>query len=356
LRCKRSTKVQAAELRRFFVSLFEKAGVSRSDAALVIEGLIQTSLRGVDSHGIRLIPHYLQAASLGRVDLRAKPIFRKTGRSTGILDAKHGFGIPAGIAGMEKAISLAKEAGVGAVSVRNSSHFGAASIYALHAARKNMIGFACTHSDSFVFPYGGARIFLGTNPICFAAPCSGRYPFVLDMATSRISWNKLRQYRAQGEKLPPGMAADRYGAACTDPHLAVGLLTAGEYKGYGLSLVVEILCSTLTGMPAGPKVPKMFPVDNKRRRLGHFFVAVDISRFTKIKEFRSRLSALLKALRAVPPAPEVKKVLVAGDLEWETLVERLRTGIPIPKEDCSEFQRVAKKLCLPYKNLDWLTR
>lgn len=356
MRSKKTTEVKAADLRSFLNKLCGKAGISRADTARLVEALIETSLRGVDSHGIRLVPHYVRAVASGRVDPAAKPVFKRTGPSAGVLDARHGFGIPAGIAAMDKAVAMAKATGVGAVAVKNSSHFGAAAIFALHAARKNMMGFAFTHSDALVFPHGGARVFLGTNPVCFAAPCVGRHPFVLDMATSRISWNKLREHRTRNAKLGPNLAADRRGVMCTDPHAAVGLLPAADYKGYGLGLVVEILCSTLTGMPAGPKLSRMFPVDGRRRRLGHFFMAIDISRFTDVRKFRSRLSDLLKALRAVPAAPGAKKVQVAGDPEWDCHADRTRRGIPLSIEEIEDLREVAGSLNIDTEPFRWLSR
>ncbi len=354
MRSRKTVKVKAAELRRFLSLLCATAGIGKLDAKCLVEGLIETSLRGVDSHGVRLMPHYIRAVGLGRVDAVAKPRFKRIGRSAGILDARHGFGIPAGLAAMGKAMGMAKATGVGAVAVKHSSHFGAAAIYALQAARKNMIGFACTHSDALVFPHGGSKVFLGTNPVCFAAPCAGGNPFVLDMATSCISWNKLREHRSKALKLEPGLAADSRGRTCSDPHEAVGLLPASGYKGYGLALVVEILCSTLTGMPAGPKISRMFPVDKRRRDLGHFFVAIDIARFTDLRGFRTRLAYLLKSLRAVPPAPSMPKVMVAGDPEWQTFALRMRGGIPVSVDELKDFCSVAASLGMDTARFRWL--
>lgn len=356
MRSRIKAEVKASDLRRFLSLLCGKAGIPKEVAAPLIGGLLETSLRGVDSHGVRLLPHYLRAVATGRVDPRAKHAFRKTGPSTGVLDAGHGFGIPAGMRAMEKAMELGAASGVGAVAVTNSSHFGAAAIYALQAARSNMIGFACTHSDSLVFPHGGAEVFLGTNPVCLAAPCAGGRPFVLDMATSHISWNKLREMQARGAKLEPGMAAGRRGIACTDSSLATGLLPSGGYKGYGLALAVEILCSTLTGMPAGPDVARMFPVDGRRRKLGHFFVAIDIARFTGLRNFRSRLSALLKALRTVPPTPGNRGVQVAGDPEWTNFDIRQLRGIPLSRSDLADFREVAAALGMDTTQFGWLSR
>lgn len=342
-------------MRRFLLLLCGKAGIPKDTATPLVRGLLETSLRGVDSHGIRLLPHYLRAAASGRVNPRALLTFRKTGSATGILDAGHGFGIPAGLRAMEMAMKLGATSGVGVVAVINSSHFGAAAIYALHAARSNMIGFACTHSDSLVFPYGGAKVFLGTNPVCFAAPCAGGRPFVFDMATSHISWNKLREMKAHGARLEPGMAADQGGVGCTDSSLAAGLLPSGGYKGYGLALVVELLCSTITGMPAGPSIARMFPLDGRRRKLGHFFVALDISRFTRVRQFKMRLRSLLEALRSVPVAPGHKCVQVAGDPEWATYDVRSRSGIPISTNEASDFAKTIAEFGINPEHIDWLS-
>lgn len=355
MRSRIKAEVKASDLRRFLSLLCGKARIPKDVAAPIVGGLLETSLRGVDSHGVRLLPHYLRAVASGRVDPRAKPSFRKTGPATGVLDAGFGFGIPAGMRAMEKAMELCAASGVGAVTVTNSSHFGAAAIYALQAARSNMIGFACTHSDSLVFPHGGAEVFLGTNPVCLAAPCAGGRPFVLDMATSHISWNKLREMQARGARLESGMAAGRRGVACTDSSLAKGLLPSGGYKGYGLALAVEILCSTLTAMPAGPGIARMFPVDGRRRKLGHFFLALDISRFTGVRQFKARLRALLDALRAVPAAPGHKRVQVAGDPELANYDERSRVGIPLSASEVSDFAKAAQELGVEPNRFAWLS-
>ena len=355
MRSRIKAEVKAFELRRFLSLLCGRAGIPKEVSAPLIGGLLETSLRGVDSHGVRLLPHYLRAVASGRVDPGATVSFRKTGPATGVLDAGHGFGIPAGLRAMEKAMELCAASGVGAVTVTNSSHFGAAAIYALQAARSNMIGFACTHSDSLVFPHGGAEVFLGTNPVCLAAPCAGGRPFVLDMATSHISWNKLRELQARGAKLEPGMAAGRRGVACADSSLAAGLLPSGGHKGYGLALAVEILCSTLTGMPAGPDIARMFPVDGQKRKLGHFFLALDISRFTGVRQFKTRLCGLLEALRSVPAAPGHKRVQVAGDSEWASLDERSRCGIPLSAGELADFTKAAQELGVEPKRFGWLS-
>ena len=336
----REKLVPHLKLRNFGYELFKTVGVSRKISTLVVNGLVDTSLRGVDSHGIRLIPHYIRATQTGRIKKNPKFIFTKTAPSCGIFDADDGFGIAAGIEAMMKATMLAKKTGLGAVSVRNSSHFGAAAIYTLLAAKKNMIGFAFTNVDSLVVPYGGRKPYLGTNPISFAAPMTGEEPLCLDMATSQISWNKILVYKSKKKALDFGWAVDKNGKITTDPMKAVGLYPIGGYKGYGLALAIEILCSLLSGMPYGRKIVPMYPLTNKKRRLGHFFMAIDISRYIRLEIFKRSLRDLCDALRKKSVASNDQRVMVAGDPEKEVYKIRIKTGIPISNFDYQEFKKL----------------
>ena len=337
------TLVSHQKLRRFACKLFESTGLSHPIYDQVVNSLVDTSVRGVDSHGMRLIPHYLQAIILGRINKNPKFSFKKTAASTGILDADHGFGIIAGLTAINQAINLAQKTGIGAVAVKNSSHFAAAAIYSLKAAKTNMIGLSFTHTASLVLPFNGKRPFLGTNPICFCAPIEGEDPFCLDMATSQVSWNKVLDYKAKNIKLETGWACDHYGNPTTDPKTAEVLLPMAGYKGYGLALMVEIICSLLTQMPFGHDIKKMYPVDNQRRRLGHFFMALDISKFVSVKIFKKRIKQLCDQLRHEPSVNGVK-VMVPGDPEKITAKNRRKTGIPLSSADIENFRQIAQNL------------
>jgi len=310
----------------------------------VVNCLIETSLRGVDSHGIALMPHYIEAVLIGRINPRPKFIIKKTATSTALLDADHTFGITASVLAMNKAIALAKNSGIGCVVVHNSTHFGAAANYSLIAAKKNMIGLSFTNTDSLVLPFGGRDSFLGTNPICFAAPCEGENPFCLDMATSIISWNKLLQHRKNGVSLEHGLAADRTGQSCTDALLARGLFPIGDYKGYGLGLMVEILCSLLANMPFGKHISPMYPLSKEKRKLGHFLMVIDISKFVRISIFKKRIKEMMSELRLQKTAKGFNQVMVPNDPEKKNYSIRVKKGIPIVKKDLLRFQRIAQKL------------
>src|SRR3989338_6765751 len=294
--------VQAGKLQEFIKSVLLKAGVLSDVAEYVAEGLVQTSLRGVDSHGIRLLPHYLNGVKGRRINPIPNYKFTRTAPSTGLFDADHTFGHAAGMEAAKKAIELANEAGTGHIAVYNSTHFGAAAYYALEIARNDMIGMSFTNTDALVKTYAGRRPFLGNNPICFTAPCKGEETFCLDMATSVVTFNKIRQLREEKIKAPAGVGADAKGIETQDPEKITMLMPIGGYKGYGLSMVVEILCSLLSGMPYGPHIPKMFEAPMAQRRfLGHFIIAIKIDCFQDVRIFKKRLSLMMKELRSEPP-------------------------------------------------------
>ena len=339
------------EFKEFGYKIFENIGVQGKIYKLVVDSLVETSLRGVDSHGVRLIPHYANAAIIGRINKNPKFSFKKTGLSTGVLDANHGYGIAAGISAMEQALKLAKKCGIGAVAAKNSSHFGAAAIYSLLAAKKNMIGLTFTHADSLVFPYAANKPFLGTNPICFAAPCKGEEPFCLDIATTPISWNKLLIYKKDQKKLQKGWAANKYGKETIDPNIAVGLMPIAFYKGYGLSLMIEIFSSLLTGMSFGPHINPMYPLNKKKRFLGHFFIAIDIAKFEDVSVFKGRLRQMMNELRSLSPASGFDKVRVPGDPEKESYAIRSKAGIPISEYDLDNFIRILDELKINDKSI-----
>jgi ureidoglycolate dehydrogenase (NAD+) len=339
------TYIFPRELESFLYSVLEAHGV-RSDAAhCVSEGLVQTSLRGVDSHGIRLFPHYVEALKAGRLNPGPAYRFEKTAAAVGRLDGDHTFGHAAGSEGMKYAVQLAEEAGTGMVAVYNSSHFGAAAYYALQAARRGFIGLSFTHADSLMHSFGGTRPYFGTNPLCMAVPCGDEEPFCLDMATSRVTWNKILYHREVGESIPVGWGVDEQGREATDPHQVRSLQPIGEYKGFGLAMMIEILCALLTGMPFGRHISRMYadPIQQKRF-LGHFFMALCIDCFVDAKEFKSRLKQLMAEVREEQAADPDQPVMVPGDPEKKAAVERARTGIPIPAFLWEKFREYSRQI------------
>jgi LDH2 family malate/lactate/ureidoglycolate dehydrogenase len=240
---------------------------------------------------------------------------------------------------MRKAIEKAQSADVGIVAVRGSHHYGAAGVYAMMAAEAGFIGMSMTnvHSPTTV-PLWGADPMFGTNPIAFAAPAARNKPFLLDMATSSAAIGKIKLALYAGRPIPEGWAVDAQGQPLTDPAIAFkdrrlvplgGTRELGGHKGYGLAIMVEILCATLPGALFG-FLRLMREPDAARPNVGHFFMALNPAAFREPGEFERDLDEMMDALRATRSADPARPVLVPGDPEHAEMERRRRDGIPIP--------------------------
>jgi len=330
--------LDSARLKEAILSTLIDLDVIDEAASHVAESLVTTSLRGVDSHGVNLLPHYVRAVKAGRIKARPSMTATQTGSSTMKLDADHAFGHYAGSVAMAEAVKLAHQAGIGAVSVSNSTHFGAAAYFALQAAKCDCIGFAFTNADALVKAHGAKEAFFGSNPICFAAPLEREEAYCLDMATSLASWNKVLNVRRRGEEIPSDWACDAEGRFVDDPNLAVSLNPAGSYKGFGLGMMVDILCALLSNGPSSKDILPMYdgPIE-ERRRISHFFLALSIRHFTNPDTFRVSLQSLVERIRNMEASDPTIPVMVASDPEKHAKAERLESGIPIEETLLAEL-------------------
>lgn len=330
-------QVQADKLSKLMLEIFAAKGLNEASAHHCVHSIVQTSLRGVDSHGIKLFPHYCRAVDAGRISKQPQFTLDQRSKTAAVLDANHAFGHHAGTVAMAHAIATAKEYGMGAVAVKNSSHFGAAAYFALPAAAQDCIGWSFTNADALVKAHSGKTAFFGTNPICFTAPMAKEAAYCLDMATSTVSWNKIKNYRVDQAELEPEWAFDGSGQPVTDPHLAASLRPVGDYKGFGLGMMVDILCGLLSGGLTSPEIEPMFtsPIENQRQ-VSHFFMAFDIQSFTDPEIFKQRMQHMADEIRAMEAAGAVP-MMVAGDPEKQSEIQRLATGIPVPEPVWEEF-------------------
>jgi ureidoglycolate dehydrogenase (NAD+) len=329
--------VPEAVLREKVLAALMAAGADEPSVQACTRALMHASRVGCDSHGVRLVAHYAAMMQSGRINPRPRRQVRRTGVGTAMLDADDGLGHASAYAAMELARELAGAAGIGAVGVCHSSHFGAAGAYAVAGAEAGFIALATTNADSLVALHGGRRAFHGTNPIAVAAPVPGQKPWLMDFATSAVPFNRVMLARVLGATLPESVAADAEGAATTDPARAEMLLPLGGedfgYKGAGLAGLVTLLSAALTGGMLDHAMRPMFRTDDfhSPRNLGHFCLAIDPNRFVGHAAYNDAMSRYLVALRA-GPTREGERVLAPGDREWETEAARLRNGIPIDAE------------------------
>lgn len=331
---------------RILHDIILRAGGNNASADSVSECLVGASLRGVDSHGIRLFPHYVNALVGGRVNSNPDIKITQASSSIAVLDADDAFGTLACQEAMRTAIENAKTAGIGVTAVKNSTHFGASACYGLMAAEADMIGLSFTNASPLMKTENGTRAFFGANPICFTAPMQHESPFCYDASTTQITWNGVKKSRELNESLGEGLAFDQSGTPTIDPFEAVFLSPLGGYKGFGLSIVVDILCGLLTGMPVGDEVTNMYNNDiADKRYLGQFCVAINIALFEDINNFKERLQLLADKVRAEPRENEDMPIYFPGDPEKILYRERRESGIPIPdhlvdsiNSLCSKYQ------------------
>ncbi|MDR2164493.1 MAG: Ldh family oxidoreductase [Zoogloeaceae bacterium] len=306
----------------------EALGMTPDDAGQLADSLLQTSLWGIDSHGIARLPHYMER--LGRGSIKARPAIevKETGPATAQVHGGQGHGIVVAHRAAAVAGALARRSGVGAVGVSDSSHCGAMALYARPAARAGLIAMAFTHADAIAAPHGGKRAFFGTNPVAIAIPRAGHEPVCLDMATTSIPFNRVINARREGHPLPPGVAYDAGGNPTTDARDARALMPLGGaeygYKGYGLALMIDLLCGPLNANPWGPTISNMFTALDEPRRLGAFFLMLDPSRFAGGETLAAAVEAIARALSGEPGSPRMP-----GDPELREEAARRAQGIPV---------------------------
>lgn len=346
-----SLRVDAADLSRFIKQLFVAAGVSEDHAALVAAPLVDSSLRGIDSHGVARVPHYLRRIRHGSVLPRPVITFERLGPSCGIVDGGHGLGQLVMHRAAGEAVRLASETGAGWVTVRNSSHCGALASYGQRIAAEGMIGLVFTHVDPMVLPHGARLPFCGTNPLCITAPVSlDGHPidaFCLDMATSKTPWNSISNAIMEAIPIPLGWAVDADGNDTTCPKSANALYPVGEYKGSGLGLAIDILCSLLGNSPYGPDIPVMYGDLTKKRHLGGMVGAIDISRFVPLEHFKTRLAEMLSRWVQMPTMPGSERVFFPGEPEVLERQRRLVEGVPLGVRLVEEFGALADASDIP---------
>jgi len=278
-------------------------GVPQQDAAIIAASIIFAHEHGKGTHGIGRLPIYVERLQKGLMQA-ITPLTEISGApAMALLDAADGFGQVAAIRGMDRAVEMAQGTGIGLVGIRHSHNFGTAAFVAHRAIEAGMAGLVFSNAAPAIAPTGGQRPVFGTNPIAFGFPApEGHPPVLLDMATSLAARGKIRLAATNGEAIPEGWALDKDGNPTTDPVLALAgsMLPVGGAKGYGLSLVVDILAGLMTGSGFGGGAKNLNNPDGPSR-CGHMLIAIDITRFLSREDYGDRMAELIAATRAAGP-------------------------------------------------------
>lgn len=343
--------VRAVRLRRFAEEALERAGLSRKDAALVADSLVEANLRGVDSHGVgRLFPAYIQKLRSGQVNPRPRLRVLRDRGATALLDGDDGMGQVVAAAAMDLAIRKARRAGIAVVGVRRSSHCGAAAYFAMRALGHGMIGIAMTSGTSNAMaPWGGRTALLSNNPVAVAIPASRRLPVVLDMAMSVVARGKIVLAAKAGRPIPLDWALRANGEPTTNPAEALaGLLRPiGDYKGAGLALVVGVLTAILTGGAFGREILGFYENMREPHNTGHLMLAIRIAHFMPLTAFHRRMDAAVDELKSSKPVRGATAILLPGEPEFLTARRRRREGIPVPAALAAELDALGASLGIP---------
>jgi LDH2 family malate/lactate/ureidoglycolate dehydrogenase len=347
----------------FMIDVFQGLGVPQEEAHICADVLIASDLRGIESHGVGRLKYYYDRIQAGVQFTTTEMEIVKETETTALVDGHHGMGHVIAYRSMRIAMEKAKQYGLGAVTVRNSTHFGIAGYYPLMAAQEGMMGLTVTNARPAIAPTFSTEPMLGTNPIAFAAPSDMDYPFCFDGATPITQRGKI-EVAARAEKpVPEGWVIDTDGNPMTDPDEileALGTATAallplggaGEelagYKGYSLATMVEILSASLCG-GAFMKDLLGFAPDGSRRpyMLGHFFLAIDIEHFVPLEVSRRITGQIMHTLQNARQAPGAERIYVAGEKEYEKEKQIREQGIPVNPNLCQELQIMKNELNIP---------
>ena len=343
------TELFAAEqLRRFCCDLLVALGVSRAHAQIVADSLVAANLRGVDSHGIQMIVTYIQQLRAGGINV---PASGHVVREDGVClryDGENGLGQVVADCCTDHSIRIARALGVSVVVASHSNHFGAGAWWGEKLGRAGFIGIVMSNACPAVAPWQGQTAILGTNPLCVAVPGGGPASrWLLDMATTTVALGKLTHAGHLNQPTIPlawGFL-DAAGQPTTETAAAQrGSPTPiGGYKGTALAMMVEILCSGLSGGAMTTELP-VYRTGGDPLGISHTFIAIDPSRFLPAGEFEQRMNRLAGLVKASAPAPGYEEVLLAGEPEWRSQALREREGIPIPLKLWSRLSEIAGEL------------
>jgi len=335
-------------VRSFSMAMLRALGTPEAEAQIVTDGILTASLwwHPGQGQGLEKFFRYHRRIVKGGIIPGAPMTWVSEGPAYALLDGGKGFGYVAANRAMGRAIELAKNSGVALVGVRNSNHFGIAGYHAVQAAQQGLIGWSMTNAKAEMAPWGSAEMVLGTNPWGIAIPRAGTFPIVLDMALTMSGKGMMKWYERLGIPMPESWALTPAGERTTNPTGAMEgpLLPIGEYKGYGLSLLTDVLTGVMTGALFGRSV---FQVD-ENFDVGHTMLVINPEVFMSRTEFQQRLEALIAEVKGATPIDPARPVMLPGEAEYLRMDARRRDGIPVSRETVDGLRALAQQMNVPF--------
>lgn len=332
-------------LRRFARDCYVAMGVGEEAASLVADTLVQADLWGHQSHGVMRLFWYAARLESGAIDSTVKPEFDGGFGAVENLDGQGGLGQVVAHAAMVRAIALSKNHGIGAVSVRNSGHFGTAMYFTRMAAASGCVGFISTNASPAMAPWGGVEKRVGNNPWSWTAPAGRHAPMMLDVANTAVARGKLYLAKQRNETIPDTWAIDSDGNATTDPAAGIAgtILPMGGHKGYAISALMDVLSGVLSGSQFGSSVVGPY-APKGTSGVGHLVLAIDIKALRPLAEFETDMERLIDELKATPRKPNVDEIFYPGELEARSDAKLRKEGIQLPIDTADELRNRAREL------------
>ncbi|TVY42506.1 putative oxidoreductase [Lachnellula subtilissima] len=337
--------VTASAAKDFVEGVLVGNGVAAANAAIISDCLIKADMRGVDTHGMNRIPSYMDRVAQGVLNAKATPELKKLTPVVAQVDGKNGFGFLAAHQGMQCAIEMAKEFGIGMVSIKHSNHFGMAAWVVQQAIDAGMMSLVFTNSSPALPVWGGQSKLMGVSPIACGAPAGKERPFILDMAPSIAARGKIYKAKRRGEKIPLDWALDADGKPTDDPSEALKgvMLPMGGPKGSGLSIMMDVFSGVLSGSAFAGHVTN--PYDpSKPADVGHFLIAIKPDLFMSLEDFKERMDYLYQRVVGSDKAAGVDRIYFPGEMEQLRHEERMKTGIPLVEAEITALNAEAKRV------------
>jgi L-2-hydroxycarboxylate dehydrogenase (NAD+) len=343
-------RVPFAQLRQFITAAMTGLGLPEADAAVVGRLMAEAELQGSDGHGvIRLLP-YARRIRAGGINLKPNIQVVQERPGMAVLDGDNGMGHLVMHRAAQLAIEKARLCGIGWVGSRFSNHAGPASLYARMPLAHDMIGlYFAVGNANHLPPWGGLDMLLSTNPIAVAVPAGDEPPVVLDMATTVAAYGKVKAKAQRGEPMPVGWMIDRFGQPLTDPKRAEEgfLMPIGGHKGYGLSLIVGLLAGTLNGAAMGKDVIDFNHDDTTTTNTGQAVMAIDLSAFGDVADFKARVDRLVRDLRSSERMPGIERIWLPGEQSHARRAANERDAIPVPAVLLKQLDTFAREMDIP---------
>ena len=322
--------MKVKKLKTLLIKIFKKYGLKDNHAIISSNALINAELVGAYGHGLSRLKMYCDRISKKVINPKPKIKIKKISQSISHIDANNSIGFVSADIGIKVAIKNAKKTGVGLVAIKNSGHYGLSGYYAEQAVKKNLITMIYTNAPPAVAPHGSLKSLFGTNPICFGTPTGSNIPFILDTSISMINRGKIRVAARNNQKIPEGVALDKFGNQTTNAKKAlegVQLPIAG-YRGSGLAWMVDILSGVLTGGNHAGKVKDPFDDFTGPQNIGHLFITFKANIFQK--NFNQRIKQNIRTIKKLPKIKGVKEILYPGQNKFMRFKENSRKEINVP--------------------------